>query len=293
MLYNGRSQGVATGLFANRNHHALLMAILFPALAVWAKLPSSDQRQQRVRGWIALGFALLLIPLIVITGSRAGLLLAMLGIGAGWHLYSSPLRSITPRANATSNRYVLLIGGAALALLIAMAMSSRAESLSRLFGQEQDLSRLQIWGPTLPMVWRYFPTGSGVGSFVEVFQLGQPDSSLALTFANHAHNDWLEVALTTGAPGIFLLGVAVTGFVRTARKGFSRADRKDEETTFARLGLVIVAMLGLASVVDYPLRTPAFSSVLVVAAVWASFAWGTRSPAAQSPRESNFDDASR
>ena len=37
---------------------------------------------------------------------------------------------------------------------------------------------------------------------------------------------------------------------------------------FARLGSVIILMLSIASLGDYPLRTPSLSGLLVLATIW-------------------------
>ena len=47
--------------------------------------------------------------------------------------------------------------------------------------------------------------GSGVGSFQRVYRHFEDHSAVTRTFANHAHNDYLELALETGIPGILLL----------------------------------------------------------------------------------------
>ena len=47
------------------------------------------------------------------------------------------------------------------------------EALERLFA-EGDENRLATWGPIAQMIWAYFPFGSGIGSFVDVYRVAEP-----------------------------------------------------------------------------------------------------------------------
>ena len=64
------------GLFANRNHQAAMLAMLFPMLAAAALCAPSLMRDARpVRLVVAASMAAL-VPLILITGSRMGMLVS-------------------------------------------------------------------------------------------------------------------------------------------------------------------------------------------------------------------------
>ena len=98
---------------------------------------------------------------------------------------------------------------------------------------------------------QYFPTGSGFGSFVPIYQTREMPETLVPEYVNHAHNDWLELLLEGGLPAVVLLGL----FLVWLGIGGLRAWRGN---LFAqRTGFVVVALLIAHSVVDYPLRTPA------------------------------------
>ena len=79
-FYQITNNGFAVGLFANRNHAATLLACIFPMLAVYASIERSAE-VARFRSWAALMLAAALLPLILVTGSRAGLLLSVIGLG--------------------------------------------------------------------------------------------------------------------------------------------------------------------------------------------------------------------
>jgi O-antigen ligase len=124
---------------------------------------------------------------------------------------------------------------------------------------------------------KYFPLGSGFGSFVEVYQIDEPDQLLDMVYVNHAHNDWLETVLTGGLFGALLLAIVVIAWVRRAASAFRTPLNEQREPAFARLGLVIILMMGLASLADYPLRVPSLAFIFVIAAFWASAPGAARS----------------
>jgi O-antigen ligase len=125
--------------------------------------------------------------------------------------------------------------------------------------------------PTLAaMIRLYLPLGSGFGSFERVYQVHEPDRLLQPTYANHAHNDWLEIALTGGIPAMTLLLVAIIVFCLRVRALFARGLAPSRELNLARLGLLVIFLMALASLGDYPLRVPSLACFFVVAVLWAS-----------------------
>jgi O-antigen ligase len=274
-FYTTPKEPTATGLFANRNHQALFLAMLFPCLAVWAVIGGHNSDRLKLKRNIAISVSLVLIPLILVTGSRAGLLLGLVGIVAAVLLYTRP-NSMQTRRHSHSRARLRQLGLALLVVVILgtlTALMSRAEALYRLFDPNFDVRRLDIWRPIAEMAWKYLPVGSGIGSFVEVYQLDQPDLLQTLTYTNHAHNDWLEVAMTAGLPGVLLLLAGVVGFGVVARKAFTARNLGFEQRMLTRLGVVVIAMSSLASVGDYPLRTPFLLALFILAWVWATLPW--------------------
>src|SRR5690606_34739815 len=86
---------------------------------------------------------------------------------------------------------------------------------------------------------------------------------------NHAHNDLLELALTGGLPALSILGWFVAWFGLNAASVLRQRDRS-ASTDFARLGVVMIVVLLLSSVVDYPLRTPLMAALFAMACGWLS-----------------------
>ena len=96
-LYNTTNNGAAVGLFSNRNHAAVWLACLFPMLAAYASISTGTVDQQRTRQFTALAAGIVLIPLILVTGSRSGMLLTLPTLVAAALLYRKPVEGRTVR----------------------------------------------------------------------------------------------------------------------------------------------------------------------------------------------------
>lgn len=292
-LFRITNPGFAVGLFANRNHQAIFLASLFPMLAVFASLPWRSEGAWAMPAPLlpAAAFGILLIPMILVAGSRAGLLIGALGIGACALLYRPPVPATSARGSAARGGRGILsraapgpglsfarwqLVGLATALVAALTLATiamgRAEALRRIIvGDGVEDFRFRAWSTVWKITEKYFPIGSGAGSFTEVFQIDEPRALLATTYFNHAHNDWIEVILTGGLTGLLLLIFAclLVGMraVQLARRA-GKMQTRDE--LFARLGVVFVVQLAMASAGDYPLRTPALACVFALAVLWAA-----------------------
>ncbi|WP_267350624.1 O-antigen ligase family protein [Sphingomonas sp. GM_Shp_2] len=255
--------GQISASFANRNHLALFLAIGCVLAPAWAV---HGARGVQWRLMAALGMTLLFVLMILATGSRAGLLLCSLALAAASVLVWKDVR----RELRRYPRWVLPALGASVAgvitvsVLVAVA-ANRAMSINRILvgGEVQDM-RGRALPTVVEMVRTYFPAGSGLGGFDPIFRIHEPQNLLKLTYFNHAHNDLLEVALDTGLPGLLLLFAAIAWWgIATFH-----AWRGGSAALLPRLGSVILGLILVASLFDYPVRTPMIMAVLVIAAWW-------------------------
>jgi len=260
----------AVGLFANRNHQATLLALLFPMLAVFASASVRSQDQGRVKSIAAMSLAAILVPLLLVTGSRTGLLIGFIGIVSGLFLYKAPVSDKIKKAKSYRLDPLVVIAGLAVVTLGALSiLFSRAQAVQRLTGlnQEEDL-RFQIWRPIFEFAVNFLPTGSGVGSFSTAYQVYESDVQLGPTMLNQAHNDWLDLILTTGYLGIILAALAAVGFLKLAWLALRSTMKAGSRVQFSRLGAVLTFLVVLAALVDYALRTPIITSVLIIFLIW-------------------------
>jgi hypothetical protein len=89
-FYRITNADTAVGLFANRNHHAFFLATGFPLLAMWASLRSGSPEQIGRRQLTAIAFGLAVLVVLIVTGSRQGLLLGFIGFAGAAMIYSRP-----------------------------------------------------------------------------------------------------------------------------------------------------------------------------------------------------------
>lgn len=266
-LYRFTHQGFPVGFFANRNHEAVLLAIVFPLVSAWAMLPGARVRNDRTRALIAFGLATFMVPSILITGSRAGFAIGVVGAIAGLFLAAGRLTGSQP----LRRRVPLMIAIALIPLILVVLafLQGRAVSIDRLAGQ--DLSETEMRVRNLPLLIdiarSYFPTGSGFGSFDVVFRTFEPDPFLDRTYFNRAHNDFLEIAITGGLPGLALLAGFLIWWGLCTARAFRRG-RMSSKSIVARAAAVSMLMLFLASLVDYPLGTPLMSAIFAIMACW-------------------------
>jgi O-antigen ligase len=282
-LYNITHEGSSVGFFANRNHQAALLATAFPMLRVWTLLPHPDPSYRRMRVWVALGIAVLLVPLLLITGSRAGILLAVVGWLAAYLL--TPRRSRSRRGRWAAARTALFfaipVGLTAAVVLLGRALSiERLTSLSYLATE----TRFEYTPITLAIARDFFPFGTGFGAFDPVFRGYEPDSILGPQYFNHAHNELIELAITGGLPALLLFLILLGWLIRQTLRAVRRR-YPDTPVLLARLGAVMILMFFLASLVDYPLRTPLLSLVFAVLCGWLCEASRFGEPGAQAAPE--------
>ena len=209
--------------------------------------------------------------MILATGSRGGVVFGLIAIGLTYFIWQArPDRKVVPRRGKKKN-YLPLLGviGLVIAIVILAFLLSRGDGLGRLFaGEEAEENRLLTWSTIFNFMWAYMPLGSGIGSFVEIFQVHEPRDMLGSSFWNHAHNDWLEWALEGGIPAIILMLGAILAYGRKVLQLIGRKAEGRLGAQMALLGAIYIFILGLWSVVDYPLRTPSLAIAASLAAVW-------------------------
>lgn len=259
--------GAVSGTFANRNHFALFLALGSLVIPVWV---FQDGGRLQWRGPTGLSLLLLFMLTILAGGSRAGMAVGALAIIIAGILALRELRWRMRRAP----RWMLPTAFAAVtALLAAFALFSvaadRAVSIQR--GLSVDVEQ-DIRSRAFPTVWNItrttFPVGSGAGSFDSMFRAYEPDTLLKPTYFNHAHNDFIEVVLELGLPGLLLLLAAVAWWAWASVDAWRNSARR--RSMLPRLGSAMLLLIMVASIFDYPARTPLMMAMMMLAGVWLS-----------------------
>jgi O-antigen ligase len=218
---------------------------------------------------------LVLFPLLILTGSRAGL--ALCGpvlLLCGWLLLRAPATKIVLRRAGAQKK--LLIGGAVTALAVPLVVvfsmllaSSRQTALSRLFSSDAaDDLRWSILPVALRMAHDFLPFGSGFGSFEKAFNLYEHSGMLMSHYVNETHDDLVQIVVEGGLPALAILLVALIWLVRTIWR-LSRSSRSGKRTLAIFYGGSMFLWLA-ASLIDYPLRTPLAAMLIASLTAWVS-----------------------
>src|SRR3546814_75718 len=210
--------GVLFGSFANRNSTGLF---LVACVILLMQLP-----RLRSQSWFAglrVGGIVMLAIGVVLTGSRSAMALAAIAL-----LLGLPIWLHSRRRGAVRPRMLILgaVGLAAMGLAaVAVLPGSRAELSFDRFALTGD-ARAYIWEDAAYSARRYWPLGAGMGTFDEVFQADESLENLTQRRAGRAHNDYLEVAVEAGLPGLLLIAgwLAMIGWRSFAAR--RRTDRK-------------------------------------------------------------------
>lgn len=270
-LYEINSSDAAIGLFANRNHHAMLMAIGIPVVAVLTRQLVEWRIDRRFA--IALGVlcALLLVASVLVAGSRGGVLLTVLALPLAWVLgrasIGQSVRSVQRVSHIRLGWYAAITVAIVLGVVVAL---TRTASITRILDSD-PLADQRFTGLSVltKMIRDFFPLGSGFGSFASVYRAYEPLDGLSLTYLNQAHNDLLQLVIEGGIPAFAMLLVCLCWWLTRIRylwfgSGLDNMRRRSE-----RLGTVIIGMLLLGSILDYPLRTPLLAVIFALAATLA------------------------
>jgi O-antigen ligase len=256
----------AVGFFANRNHFAALLYACLLFSAAWAidvAFKAGFWRKVRGEHRILVLTAIFMVVVILITTeamarSRAGLILtivALVGIFA---------MAITDRRNASGAApHKLLLGATALAIVLAVQFGLY-RIMDRFTVDPLADARLHYARNTIQAAKTFMPLGAGVGTFVPVYKMFEdPNDTFPNVYANHAHNDILEVWLETGLVGMILLVVFVIWIGVRSVKVWMRPEANGSglDHSLIRAATIVIWILIAHSFVDYPLRTGAMMAI--------------------------------
>jgi O-antigen ligase len=251
-LYSYTNVGVATGFFANSNHMATLLMVSVPLL--FALIADLRRQAKNPRA----GSAVMLVAV-------AGILVLLVGIFLNGSL---AVLLLGPAVALTSATMLLPQGMRLRGPLTAVALVSIAAILAVYLTPLNDKfaasnatsfeSRQTMWSTTIPAIKDHALLGSGVGSFAQVYPQYEDPAEVTSTFVNHAHNDYLEIALEAGIAGVLLVAAFLLWWGRRAVPIWRSAavDR------YALAGSIASAAILVHSLVDYPLRTAALSAIM-------------------------------
>jgi len=260
LLYSERTTADAFyTTFTNRNSTALLFVL---ALAMLAALP-----QPKSPVWLCVGgaAATLFTVAVVLTQSRSGMALLVVVTAIWLARWGFALFRRHDGTGAPQGRTVIiaLVGMALMGSVLGASFLSGgrvADSIERFSSGAAD--RPEMWEDSAFAAGQYWPVGSGMGTFDEVFQLHESLEYVSQRKAGRAHSDWLEIAIEGGLAALVL----AAGWLAWCM--FTAIPRRISPNVWMPLAAGAgVACIALQSLLDYPLRNQAllcFAALLIV-----------------------------
>ncbi len=246
-FYGNFYRGSSNGLLANRNHHADFLTVGVLILTIWW----SPGRGPRVPLPVIGGLAAFLIAGILATQSRAGLVIALFALSIQAAYIMRPTqRSLVAVGLAVIVMCVLAVG--------IYAFSSRVQGAVARFTFLTDDPRFVLWRNSWDAIKAYFPLGSGVATFDDVYLVHERLELLRPTKANAAHNDYIELLVTSGLLGMAVLGWLIACVLRALR-AFRYSNVSLERRNMMFVACMTCVVLLLHSFADYPLQTASLS----------------------------------
>lgn len=268
-FYRLTNNGLPVGLFANRNHQALMVAIGIVLSSYFIVTKGSRGRWGTLLATASGATLFLFLPFLLVAGSRAGLVTGGLMVLASLMLvYIGGFNGGSQTKPSQKKRKLFLSGATAVTAMLAIVfgafvLTSRSLALDRLMASSQDELRAQIWPTIVSMIRSDWLFGRGFGTFDIAYKQVERVELLRPAYINHAHNDWAQWIIEGGVVAVAILVLFIVWLVRRALSLAStirRGQRLDVLVAF-----LIVLACGVASSVDYPLRVPSLMVVFAIA----------------------------
>lgn len=265
LLRFGDDSSSGLGTYANRDHLAgfLEMALPLSLALLTSSIGNSHATRQHARNirqrlvsiastylnqavvYGCISIAILLG--LIFTQSRTGNVLAMVVILLSTIAFSARIGG--------KNVYGLIGTFTAISVMLAIEVGM-APVLNRFIHQDplQD-SRWEIFNTTITAIGEFFPIGSGIGTFSQVFPRFQ-ESVFAGNFVNRAHNDYLEWIMEGGIIAAILILVFLALYISRWTKVIKRGEWRTINFIQVGAGIGMFAMI-LHTFVDFNLHIPA------------------------------------
>ncbi|MCW8132587.1 MAG: O-antigen ligase family protein, partial [Planctomycetota bacterium] len=271
-----------SGLYTNANRFAVLISVcwacalsLFLAILLGLRSTRSRRRRLKRRIWIAVlfGVVLLLSAGVAVTLSRWTLISTAVAVSL------TTLVALLKRGRKSSETeftYVsyhpeqrkehlikitalLFALAAPVAVVFALALTLAGRPLVNRFAridQPDEMSRARSMRIAADLIAEKPALGWGLGGFENAFRPVQP-MDMPGRWAQ-VHNDWLQVGVELGAPGLALAVLAALGLSWLAWRALPRTKGRIRAGFWLMLGgVTALAIPLLASIADFPLREPA------------------------------------
>lgn len=280
------------GAFVNPNHFALLAVVALLALQAWIwwglrQVREHDRRRDAPQ-LLVLPIALwgLILAALLLSGSRSGMLGFALG-GIVQALVLSTASGRRLRGRAMVRALAVLVLALLLVAAVALVLEWRVATERWRSTTWADVSlgaRLAAWETTASL-WSAAPlVGVGFGAFLDAFPQAADERFAGVSW-EHAHNDWLELAVCGGLIGVALAGCALVLLARRALRVLSRG-RRSEDRAAGLFACGVLVAAGVQEFFEFALLAPgnALSLALLLGAACGALSLGPEPSASETPR---------
>lgn len=253
-FYQRTNLGIAVGAFANGNHFATLLLTAIPllaALAIPLRRQATGRRGRPIDVALAVAAVSVFLVGLLINGSMAMFVIGP-AVVAATALFAMRL---PPRRQRQGLMLTIALLAAAGTVVVVAGRSLPS------WGTTASVeTRQEYWTVSMRALQDHWLTGSGFGSFAQTYRRFEDPQIADRWFANHAHNDYLELAFEGGVPAALLLVVFLLWWAGRARNSWST----DSATIEQKAAAIASAAILLHSLFDYPLRTAGLAAVFSV-----------------------------
>jgi putative inorganic carbon (HCO3(-)) transporter len=279
-----------TGTYVNPNHFAHYLAIVFPfaayiGIVAWHLSRGNHARlvlRQHIARLIERHLLLFSMSVAASVACIAGILVAqsrgaLAALAAG---VAITIALATPRLESVDTRRERAKQIARRASVAVIAFLVVVASLVAFLGRERTVARFKTGGreqatlvgrligiEAAGRLWRLFPLfGSGAGTFADVVSITQTEDLTKLY--NHAHDDYAELAATTGTAGFVLgAGAFFAGLVLSFRRYLDLSLVMTwRGRAFGLAALASVTIAALHAFVDFNFFIPANAATIAAIA---------------------------
>ncbi len=255
-IYEITNVGEGPGFFANSNHQG---SFLLCAVALLGGQLAGEAASSRRFDWRAgentlrVGLLALLLLGVLVSGSLACVALLIPVVIALALIF---LPSVHLPMPLVLGAMIVMVAGFAVFLLFGPVANDLTHTSTT-----AGISRQEFLITGSRILRDFAPFGSGLGTFQELYPRYENVAQIGSTFVNHAHDDLLEILIETGIFGLAAVFVFLAWFLPRATALW----RGDRVRTVALAASVVIAVELIHSLVDYPLRTAAMSSIMAIA----------------------------
>ena len=259
-FYEITNPNKAVGFFANSNHLATLFLITLPCVAALAARENGSRRRRSAKGRrpMLVGIGLFCCFGLILNRSLAGLSMMLPVLLASFMLWRHEMQKPLKRSHVA-----LGATAAALVMVFAFAGPLGGRFLEKTLSAKDPVTRHTTNLLTFNAAIDHLPFGTGLGTFVPVYASYEKPETISITYVNHAHDDYAEILLEAGLPGCLVLIAWLLWYARRTRDIWAG---QTAAGSLARAASVMIGVVIVHSLVDYPIRTAAIAALVGLAA---------------------------